>query len=69
MSQYFVDNFFYEAHKNDLIQIDSGDSLNETLSVGGVINAAGGTFSGFNTSAPCKINITSMDPYPQIQIH
>jgi hypothetical protein len=35
ISQYFIDNFLYQLHKNGLIVIDSGDMLNETLTVGG----------------------------------
>ena len=33
ISQYFIDNFLYELHKNGLIVIDSGDLLNTTLFV------------------------------------
>lgn len=67
LSQYFIDNFFYELHKNGLIVIDTGDLLNTTLFVGSINSSAGlsGTFEGFNTSAPCKVVLTSMDPYPQ----
>jgi hypothetical protein len=35
ISQYFIDNFLYQLHKNGLIVIDSGDTLNTTLTVGG----------------------------------
>ena len=71
LSQYFIDNFFYELHKNGLIVIDSGDSLNTTLFVSTINSTAGlsGTFDGFNASAPCKVILSSMDPYPQFQLH
>ena len=65
ISQYFIDNFLYELHKNGLIVIDSGDLLNTTLFVSTVQSAAGGTFEGFNVSAPCKVVMSTLDPHPQ----
>jgi hypothetical protein len=29
----------------------------------------GGTWTGFNDSAPCKLVIQSLDPYPLIELH
>jgi len=64
-----IDNVLYEIHKNGLIDIDTGDTLNATLTVGVISGAAGGTWTGFNSSAPCKMIIKSLDPYPKLSIH
>lgn len=64
-----IDNILYEIHKNGLIVIDTGDLLNTTLTVGVISAAAGGTWTGFNGSAPCKLIIESLDPYPKLFIH
>lgn len=64
-----IDNVLYEIHKNGLIVIDTGDALNTTLTVGVISTAAGGTWTGFNSSAPCKLIIESLDPYPKLFIH
>lgn len=64
-----IDNILYEIHKNGLIVIDTGDLLNTTLTVGVFSLAAGGTWTGFNSSAPCKLIIESLDPYPKLFIH
>ena len=64
-----IDNVLYEIHKNGLIVIDTGDLLNTTLTVGVISFAAGGTWTGFNSSAPCKLIIESLDPYPKLFIH
>lgn len=64
-----IDNILYEIHKNGLIVIDTGDLLNTTLTVRVFSLAAGGTWTGFNSSAPCKLIIESLDPYPKLFIH
>jgi hypothetical protein len=64
-----IDNILYEVHKNGLIVIDTGDLLNTTLTVSVISLAAGGTWTGFNSSAPCKLIIESLDPYPKVSIH
>jgi len=64
-----IDNILYEIHKNGLIVIVTGDLLNTTLTVGVISLAAGGTWTGFNSSAPCKMIISSLDPYPKLFIH
>jgi hypothetical protein len=69
ISQYLIDNVLYELHKNGLIDIDTGDALNTTLSVGLISLSAGGTWTGFDSNAPCKFVIKSLDPYPKLSIH
>jgi len=64
-----VDNILYETHKNGLIHIDTGDSLNTTLTVGVLSGAAGGTWTGFDSSAPCKLIIDTLNPYPKYFVH
>jgi len=64
-----IDNVLYELHKNGIIVIDTGDSLNSTLTVGILSSAAGGTWTGFNSTAPCKLIIETLDPYPKFFIH
>jgi hypothetical protein len=69
ISQFFVNNFLYELHKNGLIIIDTNWLLGEGyLTVGGVKGKTGGNYTGFNDSAPCKIMMQSLDPYPQFQL-
>ena len=65
ISQYFIDNFLFQLHKHDLIEIDTGDALNTTLSVGTWKATAGGDFVGYDDDGPCKVILKSLDPYPQ----
>jgi len=51
-----------------LIVIDSGDLLNQTLTVGWVSTGTGGDWTGFDNDAPCKVVLVSQDPYPQLKI-
>ena len=69
LSQNMIDNILYEVHKNGPIVIDTGDLLNTTLTVGVISAAAGGTWTGFNSSAPCKLILTTLDPYPKLFMH
>ena len=69
ISQYFIDNILYELHKNGLIDVDTGDLLGDLLNVGWVRTGTGGNWTGFDDDAPCKVILTSLDPYPQFIIH
>lgn len=69
ISQNLIDNILYEIHKNGLFVIDTGDALNTTLTVGVFSKNLGGNWQGFNESAPCKLIIASLDPYPKLSIH
>jgi len=64
-----IDNILYEIHKNGLFVIDTGDALNTTLTVGVFSKNLGGNWQGFNESAPCKLILASLDPYPKLSIH
>ena len=69
MSQWFIDDLLYELHANGLIVIDSGDLLDSFLTVGWVKSGTGGNWTGFDSDAPCKVIMQSLDPYPQFHIH
>lgn len=64
ISQWFIDDLLYVLHKNGLIVIDTGDLLGNILTVGVVKTGTGGNWTDFNTSAPCKLILESLDPYP-----
>lgn len=69
MSQWFIDNLLYELHKSGLIVLDSGSLLDSFLTVGWVKSGTGGNWAGFDSDAPCKVILTSLDPYPQFHLH
>ena len=54
---------------NGLIQnISVGDLLASSVNVGLLSTALIG-FTGFDSAAPCTVNLTSMDPFPQMHLH
>jgi hypothetical protein len=69
ISQWFVDNLLYELHKNGIIDIDTGDLLANILTVGWVKSATFGNWTGFDSDAPCKLILKTLDPYPQFHLH
>ncbi len=64
-----MDNLLFQLHKNGLIVIDTGDMLNTSLTVSLAKLGAGGNWEGFDSNAPCKLVLTSLDPYPELMLH
>ena len=65
----------FQLHRKGLIVIDTGTLLDSVLDVGWVIIGAGCdvpfsgcNWDGFERSAPCKVIITSLEPYPHLAI-
>lgn len=56
-------------HKNGYIVIDTGNLLDNILTVGWVVTGTGGDWTGFDRDAPCKAVISSLDPYPVLKVH
>lgn len=69
VSEYFIDDLLFELHKSGLIVIDLDKVLAGRLTVGLVDFGTGGNFDAFDKDAPCKIVLTSLDPYPRLEIN
>jgi len=69
VSEYFIDGLLFELHKSGLIDIDTEKLLDGRLNVGLVAFGSGGDFDAFDSDAPCKIILKSLDPYPRLEIN
>lgn len=69
VSEYFIDSTLFELHKNDLINIDTEKIIGNRLTVNWVKFGTSGNFSEFEGTAPCKVVLKSLDPYPRIELN
>jgi hypothetical protein len=65
ISEYLLDNVLFLTHKYGLIDMMQADN-STSLSVIMLKTAFGGNFTGYDSTAPCKFGIKSLDPFPDI---
>lgn len=68
VSEHLFDNLLYLAHKKGLIDINEADN-STVLTVSLLTVPLFNSFTGYNNSSPCKVHITSLDPFPDMIIH
>jgi len=69
VSEYFIDSTLFELHKGDYIDIDTENIIGNRLTVNLVKFGTSGDFSEFEGTAPCKVVLKSLDPYPRVELN
>lgn len=69
VSEYFIDSTLFELHKGGYIDIDTEKIIGNRLTVNLVKFGTSGDFSEFEGTAPCKVVLKSLDPYPRVELN
>lgn len=69
VSEYFIDSTLFELHKGGYIVYDTEKIIGNRLTVNLVKFGTSGDFSDFEGTAPCKVILKSLDPYPRVELN